>query len=881
MSMRILHMGWCFSVIVFLGVYLSGGSPVQAMSIGEPPPAANAAGLSVVGLAAGLQHTCLLTTTGAVYCWGYNGFGQLGSGSSINFQPSPKPVSGLSSGVTQITAGAYHTCALLTTGTVMCWGYNLQGQIGVANPTPPAGPEYFTPVAIPSLTGVSAIAAGYDFTCAVVSGGVKCWGNNKWGTLGVPITTANSDTPVDVTGLGSGSGASSITAGFDHACALLSGAVQCWGTNSYGQLGNGTTDPPSSPVTMPVTVTGLSGATAIAAGSQHTCALVGNPGTVRCWGENTFGQLGTGNTTNQSSPQIISSLSNNVTEIFAGGDANNAHTCARLTDSRIQCWGANSFGQLGDHSNVNRDAPVTAVSSGASWVTLGVEHTCAIVNTRVQCWGSDSFGQLGDGLVSASLIPGDLVGIGSVTSLGIGERNTCAIAGGEALCWGDNRYGQMSDGTIVNRSLPAGISGLAGGAMAIDSGENLVCVVLGGGVKCWGENVSSPTDIIPPGGGVSGLSLGFRHACAIINEGVKCWGDNTTGELGDGTTSSSSSPVQVSGLTSGVTSVSTGGYSQGGQVFGHTCAVVMGGVKCWGNNNAGQLGNNSLVNSFTPVDVVGLSSGALSVAVGQDHSCALLSDKTVKCWGNNLQGQLGDGSSLSQGTNPKSLTPISVTGLPPASAITAGGYHTCALSTSSGVYCWGYNSVGQLGNNSVQHSSSPVPVNGLSTGVAAVYAGGINYDEEHTCVMLVNGTVRCWGGNEYGQLGDNLPIFRNSPVSVIGLSAQPEIGLNYTDGQPGSSFRLVGANFPVNTPVTIMVNGQGVGILQTNAQGYFVAQLSSAEAHQGNYSVSASGVTGSTLTLTINPSSPFRLREGNALTFGLSSTMIFLPVVEN
>src|SRR5208282_693602 len=192
----------------------------------------------------------------------------------------------------------------------------------------------------------------------------------------------------------------------------------------------------------------------------------------------------------------------------------------------------------------------------------------------------------------------------------------------------------------------------------------------------------------------------------------------------------------------------------------HTCALLSNGtVECWGYNSNGQLGNGTTTNSSTAVAVSGLSGAATAIAAGQDHTCALLSNGTVECWGYNSNGQLGNG------TTTNSSTPVAVSGLSGATAIAAGELHTCVLLSGGTVECWGYNSNGQLGNGTTTDSSTPVTVSGLSGTATAIAAG-----ELHTCVLLSGGTVECWGYNSNGQLGNGTTTDSSTPVTVSGLS---------------------------------------------------------------------------------------------------------------
>ena len=342
----------------------------------------------------GQYHTCTLTTSGGVMCWGENSNGQLGDNTTTQ-RTTPVNVSGLTGGVSAISAGAKHTCALTTGGGVKCWGLNSTGQLGDNSIT-----QRNTPVDVSGLTsGVTAIATGDFHTCALTTGGgVKCWGDNSNGQLGDNSTTQR-NAPVDVSGLTSG--VTAITAGGNHSCALLAtGGVKCWGRNAQGQLGDGTT----TQRTTPVDVSGLtSGVAYISAGYRHTCARLTNS-TAKCWGQNTNGQLGDGTTTQRNAPVDVSGLGNEVAGIRAGG----LHTCARLNSGAMKCWGLNDNGQLGDGTTVERHAPVTVsgVTSGAVSMGMGRSHSCIrLSGNALKCWGSNSDGQLSQTGITYSTTP--------------------------------------------------------------------------------------------------------------------------------------------------------------------------------------------------------------------------------------------------------------------------------------------------------------------------------------------------------------------------------------------------------------------------------------------------------------------------------------------
>ena len=472
----------------------------------------------------------------------------------------------------------------------------------------------------------TAIAAGGVHACAVVSGGqVKCWGNNSHGQLGDNSTTS-AFTPVTVSGL---SGAMAVTAGDYHTCALIaSGQVKCWGYNGHGQLGYGTND-----AHAPVSVSGLSGATAIAAAGDYTCALVAG-GQVKCWGDNSFGQLGNNSTNDAYSPVTVSGLSG-VTVITAGGD----HTCALVAGGQVKCWGFNSSGQLGNNSNIDSLTPVTVSGlSGATaiaasdYTNIGSnagndDYTCAVISGGlVQCWGQNQDASL------SSYTPVTVAGLSSATAISAKNGHTCAlITGGQVQCWGYNSDGLLGDISITTftSSTPGTVTGLSGATAIAAGGYNTCVLVTGGQVQCWG----------------AGAVLGIQS------------------------TSKALTPMMVSSL-SGATAIAAGGHPFGS----HTCALVSGGqVQCWGNNDYGQLGGNStLLYSSLPLTVSGLSS-VMAIAPGGDHTCALVAGGQVQCWGGNLYGQLGIGTTSGPDTCGGilgcSTTPVTVSGLSGVTAI--------------------------------------------------------------------------------------------------------------------------------------------------------------------------------------------------------------------
>lgn len=339
-------------------------------------------------------------------------------------------------------------------------------------------------------------------------------------------------------------------------------------------------------------------------------------------------------------------------------------------------------------------------------VSAGRDHTCAVLATgRVECWGANAFGQLGNNTVVASSVPVEVQAITNAVQVSTGDRFSCAVlADGTVWCWGLNSTGQLGTGTL-------------------------------GGSKQVPEQAVGIT-------GAKSVSAGGRHACAAVGvpggTGVTCWGVNTNGQVGDGTINATATPVLLT-VSNAISTVSAG--------LDHTCASTLtGAVLCWGLGSQGQLGGNSTASSLVPVSVNSIAS-VIAVEAGNQHSCARLVGNSLRCWGDNGLGQLGDG------TLTQRLVPVPLPGL--ASMISAGGSSTCAVTATDGtVYCWG--------SDSATFVLSPRAVSFISTAVQ------VSVGLAHACARLSDGSLRCWGRNVDGQLGDGTLISSNVPVATLG-----------------------------------------------------------------------------------------------------------------
>jgi alpha-tubulin suppressor-like RCC1 family protein len=344
----------------------------------------------------GVNHTCALKPNGEVYCWGGNFFNaSIGSGTLNTIYNTPVLVP-LPANSTAIAVGTYHSCALQSTGDIVCWGSGSSGQLGngsMASSIAPASP-------LTIAGGVKAITAGGAHTCAIKTNDeVVCWGYNAQGQLG-DGTNANSLTPVTV---GIPGGVTAISAGGNHTCALkTNGDIACWGDNTYGQFGNGTTTGSNTPVVLSIP----GGIIAVSAGStRHVCAIK-TSGDALCWGDGTFGQLGNGATTNSLVPVATTSVPGGLKAIATGS----LHTCAIKTNGDATCWGGNGFGALGNGNNTNSSVPVAVtLPGGVNAISKGVgQHSCAIkTGGSTVCWGGSNnyVGQLGNGTYGPSNLP--------------------------------------------------------------------------------------------------------------------------------------------------------------------------------------------------------------------------------------------------------------------------------------------------------------------------------------------------------------------------------------------------------------------------------------------------------------------------------------------
>ena len=676
-----------------------------------------------------------------------------------------------------VSAGGAHTCAILSGGVLKCWGYNSNGQIGDGSTA-----DNSVPSEIDSGTGYKKVTTGQWHTCGItVADKVKCWGAGNQGQIGNGSTSSSNSVPVAID---TATSYSEISAGYQFTCGITTtGVLKCWGDNtSYGMLGDGTT----TDRLVPTVIDSGTSYSRVATGQDHTCAIT-TTGVLKCWGRNNYSKVGDGTTTTRLTPVIIDS-GVSYAEISLG----QFHTCGVTTTGVLKCWGDNSRGQIGDGSFVSPVSTPKIIDSGVSYsqVDLGTSHSCAIkADGGLMCWGSNDQNELGDGakaLTIADVVAPKEIDLGTTyLSVSSGSYFSCGVTSGSDIkCWGYNEHGRLGDSGVELRRTPVAInSGYSFTKLALGSGPSVAGLELGrsicglnslGELKCWGENKNGQVGVGSFGGSYSILkpvdqvntfkdvSVGGNFSCAVSSAGqLKCWGKNNYGQLGDGTQVNKSSPIAVDEETT---------YSSIVASYGHACGITTAGaLKCWGLNSYGQLGDGTNQNKFMP-QLIDSGVSYASISLGAYHSCGITTTGALKCWGNNFYKQLGSGGSPMTSTSPMIID----SGVQ-YSKISLGYAHTCGITTTGVLKCWGYNNYSQLGDGGTATASSPLVID------SGVTYSSIELGDNHTCAITSTGVLKCWGRNTYGQVGDG------TSGTIVALPAVIDSGVEYSDITAGET----------------------------------------------------------------------------------------------
>jgi alpha-tubulin suppressor-like RCC1 family protein/uncharacterized protein YjdB len=667
-------------------------------------------GLPPTTIGAGIEHSCAILSNARVACWGDASFGGLGTG-QYGRRPDPIVISG-DHAMATLSNGTWHSCGITTTGKLFCWGRNQEGQIGDGTLT-----NRLAPVAVVPTQTFKAVAAGQFHTCAVTTAGAAlCWGQNSNGELG-DGTTTNRPTPGAVAGSQTFIG---ITAATHHSCAWTeAGQASCWGSNAAGGLGDGTTTSRRTPTS----VMGGQIFVEVVARGAHSCGRT-VPGAVFCWGSGADGQLGTGTfPAAQTAPARVSGTTT-FTRLSAGG----GFTCGLASDGTAHCWGRNASGELGDGTSTRRatPAPVSGLRQVVA-IGAGSQHACAIdASGTASCWGRNNYAQRGEWDVVRT--PTTVAGLSNATQVTGGYFNSCMLSSsGTTTCWGLGLESPTAN--AVGKTFSS-----------IEHGDAYVCGLdAARSAWCWGVNnagklgigteeyQANPQAVL---GGQQYLKLSgyYTHACGInVSNAMWCWGANPVGQIDD----SGINRLVPTAINTGFrfTDVAVGAF--------YSCALATSrNMYCWGNQVSGSSALVQVLSAHT----------FTSISVnGNPYFCGIRADKQVVC-----------ASSATDATGRV------IEGLSNAERLEGFVNTTCAITTDRSVYCWGENTFGQLGDPTVLATSSwtrAVRVSGIST---AVSIGG-SYDTP--CAALGNGTVSCWGFNANGEAGQPAP---RVPRPVIG-----------------------------------------------------------------------------------------------------------------
>jgi alpha-tubulin suppressor-like RCC1 family protein len=767
--------------------------------------------------------TCGVTSSGAGYCWGSNGSGQLGTGTVGDRSYVPVAIGG---GHTwkMIAPGSSHMCGIRTDDVAMCWGSNSDGQLGDGTTNDSA-----TPVAVSGGHSFASIDGGGANTCGITTAGLLfCWGSNHVYQIGNNVTNqVDQLTPTRVhdpdsaannwnkailkvsvgghfacaidednrgycwgnsyenaTGTGDGSypkvpkrihkpnGSANwdatfidISAGMDHTCAIRSsGEARCWGTELYGQLGNGGSANQSEK--FPVKVSGNKTWVSIATGREHTCGI-NDDNYMFCWGKNLFGQVGNNSTNNSTSPQRvhdpIASSSNWTAQwsVVAGGydsafgiRTGTAQTITFPGQSDIKLTaGPVTLGATASSSLAVTYASQTSnvCSVTGSTVTLLTTGTCTIEASQA---GTATVFEAAPVSISFTVLAGDQTiefpnpgtkntsdftgsGMGLsaaassklVVSFSSSTTNVCSVSGILVT--------RVAFGTCTITASQAGSSNF-NAAPNVTRSFSIVDGAASGAAWEWGSTPAAMSTSLV----FTSIEAGRNHSCGLTAAGTAyCWGENQDGELGNGFGGiASAPPVMVLGGHTWA-EVRPGGNS--------TCGVTTNGQGyCWGANGQGQLGDGATTGSLVPVSVTAGETWT-TIDPGGAFACGVTTSGAGLCWGNNFYGNLGNGSKHNS-TNVAQTSRTQISGGHIWSRIEAtnGGF-TCGITTSGAAYCWGTGSNGVLGNGSTSSvQDTPVAVSG---GLSFSFLSGA---EAHICGLASGGQAHCWGYDGFGQLGN-------------------------------------------------------------------------------------------------------------------------------
>lgn len=844
---------------------IPGGTPTPRQTPGgpgTPGPTPGPGGCNqVVALTTGWYHSCALRGDGSVKCWGgYNSGGELGQGDNrtrgdeLNEMGDNLPAINLGAGryTTFLASGGQHNCAILDNGLVKCWGLNNSGQLGIGDNQKRGDAANEMGDNLPAVNlgngqSVSALSLGAHHSCAILSGGVKCWGMGTNGQLGYGDKNDRGALPgqmgdaLPFVDLGSGRTAKAIAAGNFHTCALLdNNTVKCWGKANYGQLGYGDSTNSRGDVggemgnALPTVNLG-SGRTAraISVAADNTCALLDN-GLVKCWGYNFDGELGIGN--NQHRGDNANEMGDALPAVDLGSgriavaiSTGDRHSCALLSNLSVKCWGQNFAGKLGIGDLKNRGDTVGTMGDALPVVDLaghdvkqvlaGQSHSCALLDDNsVRCWGYNNEGQLGLGDKQSRGDAANEMGA-SLPAVDLGSTaGACVVAATPTPI----NPGVPTQPPATPVSTPTSVPTIF--ATATPTRTPLSTVTNAPVFTATPTRTYTPTatrtpitpstatptptqpgQVTPVSCGALAIAVGGRHSCAIrYDQTLRCWGNNLNGQLGQGDLLDRGDAANELGSNLPSINLGTGRTAKAVAAGAeHTCAILDNDtVKCWGWNQYGQLGlgdtrnrggrANEMGNNLPTVDL-GTGRTAKKISAYGNHTCVILDDNSLKCWGYNWAGALGLGNTTPRGDLAgemgNNLPPINLGTGRTAREVTTSSLHTCALLDNGTLKCWGYGAVGVLGLGDQQNRGDGTNEMGDNLPAVDLGAGRTITSIHQSCAVLGGGILKCWGSNSNGELGLSDQNHRGDVPGEMGDNL-PEIDL----GSGRSVVKVVSGN---------------------------------------------------------------------------------------
>jgi alpha-tubulin suppressor-like RCC1 family protein len=736
-------------------------------------------------IAAYTSGAVALDSNSKLWTWGKQGAGQLGQGDATVNRSSPVQISAFStSSFVAVAAQADAGSALRLDGTVYVWGLNASGQLGDSTTVNKSTPTALAGISISGgtlLSNSSASSApyGYLYTNKLYYFSINSIATSKLqytGEIDQYSSSTSLSSPVQIgttfllspTQIGTSSW-SAISAGGGHVLAIRSDSTLWnWGLGTSGQTSSNTI-PNYFSKSSPVQVAGSW--SSISAGGSHSTAI-NTDGQLYAWGDNTVTQLG------------VPKAATNYSWIQVAG--NDIATLAIRSDYTLWGWGYNNNAALGDGTTISKSSPVQIGTD--SWIFISLNATVQgsggasgiKSDGTLWSWGSNANGQLGDGTSINRSSPVQVLGGGSWSSVAAGQYARIAIRAGaqagQVWTWGFNgTYGQLGDGTTISRSSPIQITAASSSFTFVTAASyTSYAIKTDGTIFAWGyggsgnigdgttTSRSAPVQITSLGSRVFTKIYAYSsdHVHAIQNNGkLWGWGTNTTGELGDGTVVSRSSPVQVSGAQNWSTVAGLGGYTQSAGID------TSGKVYLWSSYNGNVITSGSHISNPTYYSWS-------QISVGPSHTVALREDGKVFAWGLNSVGQVGDLTILNRSS------PVQIGGTGDEReyfvSVSAGTNFTVGVNIIGKIYAWGFNTYGQLGDTTTVSKSSPVLLTAAS--IASSSFVSISAGDNHVIALTTAGTVFTWGTNGSGQLGQNDTVFRSSPVQIPSMSNIAQVG---------------------------------------------------------------------------------------------------------